>query len=1298
MDRTRPLMEAQEGLWYVQALDPANPILNTGQYVELRGPLDVARFQAAFDAAVAQTPALSLRFGRRDGRPVQWLAAPPVLAHADLSALPDPAAEARARMAADSARARDLADDPLAGFTLYRLGPDHWYWYQRIHHLATDGYAFVMFTNRVGELYTAAANGTPEPPPFAPLEAAFEEDAAWRDNPKRAEDRAFWLAELKDLGGVAGPGPAGARALSGHGYHRHRIDLPAALMARLTARAGAARTPWPEVLTLLSAAYLSRVSGEGARVTGLPYMARLGTKAARVPCMWMNVLPFRWEADEDMALNTLFAEGAARLQRLRRHGRYRSEQMRRDLRRTGIDERLYGPLVNIQPFDVAPRFAGMDTRLHILSAGAVDDLTVTFRGDARSELALEVDTNPGLYTAAETQAHAERLAAFLEAALAADRLADVPTVTPAEHHWLVEGVNATAHPLPDTTLDALIAAQMRATPDAAAVVFGDTTLSYAELDRRTAALAAALRARGAGPGRIVAVALPRSEHLAVALVATLRAGAAFVPLDPENPPARLATLLARTEAVVLLAEAGLNAGGMAPFAPADWPVAGEAPEPAATPGDLAYVLFTSGSTGEPKGVMIEHRAIVNRLLWMRDHYGFGPADRILQKTPTTFDVSVWELFLPYLSGATLVFAAPGAHRDPAAIARAIRGHGITALHFVPSMLSAFLAAPASEGIAVPRVFASGEELTPDHRRHFHARIQGALHNLYGPTEAAVDVSWWEAGVGDTSAPLPIGWPVWNTALLVLDARMRPVPPGVPGELYLGGVQLARGYLGRDDLTAAAFRPDPFHPGARLYATGDLALRRADGAVVYLGRADHQVKIRGMRVELGEIEAEVRATGLVAEAVVLARADAGGPKRLVAYVVPADRGFSEPALTAALALRLPAHMLPAATVALPALPVTANGKLDRRALPAPLLAAPAGTPPRGPVEERIAALYAEVLHLTDPPPREADFFALGGDSLSALTLALRLEEVFSRAPGLGQIFETPGIAALARAMEAAEEARSGLSPLLALRQGEGPPLVLIHPAGGLGWCYRRLARALESRPVWALQSPLMEGGTIPATLAALAADYAARIAALAPEGPVHLAGWSLGGILAQDIAVELAKAGRPAGVVALIDAYPAECWRAEPEPDAAAALRALLAIAGHDPDAHPDLDSRAKVVAFLGQHRTPLGSLPEPVLDAVVRLVTGTNRMMRSHHHRHLAGTLFHIRAGRDHAGRDLTAARWAPHADAVEGMELPLKHAEMLGEAAVAAIAPALEARMRAADQAAASASAAGMDAGSAAM
>ncbi len=495
----------------------------------------------------------------------------------------------------------------------------------------------------------------------------------------------------------------------------------------------------------------------------------------------------------------------------------------------------------------------------------------------------------------------------------------------------------------------------------------------------------------------------------------------------------------------------------------------------------------------------------------------------------------------------------------------------------------------------------------------------------------MDVSWWPASADDTSQPVPIGYPVWNTRLYVLDVQLRAVPDGVPGDLYLGGVQLARGYLGRDDLTAERFIADPHVPGARMYRTGDRARWRRDGAVEYLGRSDHQVKLRGLRIELGEIEAVLRAVPAVDRVAVLLR-DA----MLVAYV--SGTAVDSAALRQHALQHLPDYMVPSAFVRVDHWPVTANGKLDRDALPVPSLQAVTGRAPATDGERVLARLFAQVLGLSAPVDADADFFALGGDSLSAVRLLVEIQQHWAQDPGLGSVFEHPTVAALATRLDMpAVETDHGLGPLITLAQGEAgrAPLFVIHPAGGIAWNYRELANALRpARTVFGLQSPALDpAAPLPHSIDALAAQYAARMVERQPEGPVHLLGWSVGGIVAQAIAVHLQAQGRAVGALVLLDAYPSECWRAEPEPDPVAALRALLAIAGYDPDGHPELDSRERIVNFLRRGDSALGHLPDAVLDGVVRAVTGTNRLIREHHHRYYEGALVHVRAARDHVLR-----------------------------------------------------------------
>ncbi|SCW90779.1 non-ribosomal peptide synthetase [Ancylobacter rudongensis] len=1274
--QAHPLTEAQSGLWYAQRLDPANPLFNTGQSIELTGPLDRAAFEAALAQAVAEADALSLRMIDAAGEPMQAIdpAQRPVLEVIDLSREIDPLAAARAEIARDMATPIDPTRDKLAAERLFVLGPTRHVWQQRIHHLAIDGYGMILLTQRVAELYNARRRGIAPGALLPGLAVAFAEDAAYRGSEKREKDGAYWRALFADAPDVASLAPGNPS--SGPAFHRRAVEIEAEVFARVKAVAERTAIPWPDVVTALAAAYVGRHAGTPEVIVGVPFMARLGSAAARVPSMLMNVLPLRVDVTEGGDLDAYLGAVAKSLTRARRHGRYRSEQLRRDLGRVGGLRRLHGPLINLLPFDETPRFEGLTCRLEVLSTGPVEDITFTFRLHGTDGLRLEVDANPDLYSIESVAAHAARLAHFIAAASAAEGLADIPTATPEEMRRHLFDLNATDHAVPDTTLAALIEAQMAATPQAPALRFAGEDMDYATLERRSRALAERL----AISGDIVAVALPRSLELVVALVAVLRAGLAYLPLDLVQPDARLSRILASARPRLVLAQAEdahRFKGEVQVLAPADWPEAPAGnPLPGPAPEDAAYVIYTSGSTGEPKGVVIEHRAIVNRLEWMRTHYGFSAADRILQKTPATFDVSVWEFFLPLISGACLVVAPPEAHREPLALARIIRDEAITTAHFVPSMLAAFLTEPTAKGLSLARVFCSGEELPADLRDRFRRTLSAELHNLYGPTEAAVDVSYWPAGADDRSRPVPIGFPVWNTRLYVLDAQGRPQPPDVPGHLFLGGVQLARGYLGRDDLTSERFRPDPFRPDERIYATGDLALWRPDGAVVFLGRSDHQVKIRGLRIELGEIEAAAMDSGLVRQVVILAREDRG-TTRLVAYVV-VEAGADPSTLKVAMAARLPDYMVPAAIIALDVLPVNANGKLDRAALPAPDFASAGQRLPATPTERTLAGLFAAELQLGAPVAAEDDFFALGGDSLSAVALLLRVRAAFGHDPGLGALFTQPTVEGFARLLEAQAPAQDlGLAPLITLVEGapDLPPLFVIHPAGGISWCYGRLARALTPRrTVYGLQAPALAPGVPPPeSLEALAAHYVEHIRALYPRGPYHLLGWSVGGILAQAMAVRLAEAGAAVGVLAMLDSYPCDVWRGEPDPGEDGALRALLAIAGHDPDRLPALAlNRASVRAFLRASDSPLGQLPDAALDGVVRVVAGNNRLVRQHFHQRYGGSILHFRAALDHVGRDLSPAQWKPYAAAVEVIEVPSLHAHLTGPEAVQTIAPVL--------------------------
>ena len=581
----------------------------------------------------------------------------------------------------------------------------------------------------------------------------------------------------------------------------------------------------------------------------------------------------------------------------------------------------------------------------------------------------------------------------------------------------------------------------RQAPGAEALRWEGQSLSYAELNRRANQLAHRLRRLGAGPDVLVGVSMERSAELVISLLAVLKAGAAYLPLDSGYPRARLEHMLADAGVPLLLTQRPVLAA--LPPVPGTVLCVDELAESLATePGDdpgvpvdgenLAYVIYTSGSTGTPKGVMNVHAAIRNRLLWMQDAYGLDATDRVLQKTPLSFDVSVWEFFWPLMTGATLVLARPGGHKDGGYLAGLIRAENITTVHFVPSMLQAFLREPGVAGCtALRRVICSGEALPRDLQDRFFTRSQAELHNLYGPTEAAVDVTAWACQRDADPGPVPIGFPIANTQMYVLDRYLEPVPDGVAGELHIGGRNLARGYLSRPGLTAEKFIPDPFGgtPAGRLYKTGDLARRRGDGAIEFLGRLDHQVKLRGFRIELGEIESVLAEHPRVHEAIVITREHTAGDVRLVAYLT-GDEPPGLPELTGYLRERLPEYMVPAAVVTLPAFPLTPSGKADRAALPEPDLGRPElATPfvaPRDDLERLVAALWRELLGV-DQVGAHDNFFELGGHSLLMSELKARLAADLRREVSMVELFQYPTVSSLAGYLS--QPAQTGAQPLL-----------------------------------------------------------------------------------------------------------------------------------------------------------------------------------------------------------------------------------------------------------------------------
>jgi enterobactin synthetase component F len=1306
------MTEAQEGIWFAQRVNPENPVFNTAQYVEIHGDLDVSAFERAVNTTMLEADGLAVRVEERDGSPS--LFAEPGLAAAleivDLRERPDAVAMAMQAMHSDLGITVDLTVGGLVRQTLFRISDAHAFWYQRIHHMVIDGYGTALLTERVCDLYATEQGASTSTQPFRSNEVVDAADRIYRLSENRERDKQFWTNEFVE----AEPARSFAQhaALTSESYVSARIGLSADATRGLSELAERAGSTWPDTLLAIAAAYVQRHTGGDSVTLGVPTMNRLGTPGARVPAMVMNILPVRITVDERLSVAD-FVEGVAkRMRGIRKHSRYRSEQLRRDLHSLGGERRLYGPMVNVLPFDAPPLLPGAVTRLHTLATGPVDDITLTFRSDvSATRIEVDIDANPLLYTDADVELHLRRLSEFVANVVRSETLRDVQTATQSELDRVLHEFNATSHPVPDTTLAASIESAMAAFPDRIALEFGGQELTYRELENATSTLGRMLVDRGVKRGHVIGVSLDRSLEMLVAFVAIMRVGAAYLPVDASHPADRVALMLSVANASLLIVNEGTT---IAPTSMEQlvMPAAVELRDAAQgsralessnapSPSDAAYVLYTSGSTGAPKGVVVEHRAIVNRLEWMRAEYKFTEHDRFLQKTPVTFDVSVWELFLPLMTGACLVIAPPDAHRDPAAIAELLRTETITAVHFVPSMLSAFLEEPSASGVSVARVFCSGEELKAEHRERFYEVVRGELHNLYGPTEAAVDVTYWHASNADTSRPVPIGRPVWNTQMYVLDSLLRPMPEGVAGTLYIAGVQLARGYIGRDDLTAERFVANPFVPGTRMYNTGDLAQWRKDGAIEYLGRIDGQVKLRGQRLEVGEIESVLLASPFVAQVAVILREDKPGDQRLVAYYVPKTNAAEadapkSPDLREVAALKLPDYMIPSAFVALDELPLTSSGKLDRKRLPRVVVEhADHASEITSPLEQHIADAFAHALEIEGSKVGpDSDFFLLGGHSLLAVRAIAFLRDRHQIKVGLGAFFAHPTPRRIAQHLTKQHTAQSGLvhasdfglDAAIQLSHGsEEAPLFCIHPAGGISWGYATLARAIGNRTVYGIQARgIANANAAVASMRQMALDYVAEVKRLRPVGPYHLAGWSVGGIIAQAMAVELQRLGDEVGVVALFDAYPSDHWRNAADPGPGAAIKALMLIAGYDPAELPKLAvSEAEAIAWLRSVNHPLGTLSNSALEGVMRVVGNNNANVRGHTTERFAGTLLHFRASIDPASLQFSPDDWHPYADHVEKVDVPSLHAHMIGSASSLAIANVLKARLAEASAAA---------------
>jgi surfactin family lipopeptide synthetase A len=1047
-----PLSYSQEWIWVLDQIEGSLAYHLPNRF-RIQGTINLAALRAALSEIERRHEILRTTIAVANGEPAQIVHAPGGLPFTlvDLSGLPEPLRKRdEARLTLSALRLPfDLFRGPLIRCCLIRLSEDEHLLHIVLHHIVSDAWSAGLLKSELATLYSVFCEAEPVLPPAPPLQ--YRHFALWqrrRPDEETASQLAYWRRQLADVVPLELP----TDRPRPDQLSRRGGTLGMALSAETATelRAIGKKTGLTLFMVLVSAykVLLFRYTRQKVITIGAPVAERPSAVLDEIIGCFLNTLVLK----TDLGGNPTFTEVMRRVGETcfdaYENADIPFQSLVQDLRPARHLSRM--PFFDVSFIMLntlrkspsrAPRSSGEQelklsrfvfedfmTRRSSEWVTAEMDLAIYCNVLDRGAISIRFEYSTDLFDRGTIERMLHHFVRLLEeATLDPDRPIDAIPILNEKELAQLESWNSTeAHYPPDDLLHELFREQARLTPSAPALVFSSERLTYEEVDRQSNRLAHWLVSRGIKPDSVVGVCMLRSTELVIALLGILKAGAAYLPLDPDDPPERIGFMLRDARSSVLLTQESLRdrlASTQVPLFSAWTELEGLPSDPIdvpLSPDNLAYVIYTSGSTGKPKGVMNSHRGICNRLRWMQDAYRLGPEDGVLQKTPYTFDVSVWELFWPLITGARLVLALPGGHKDPEYLVSTILQESITTIHFVPSMLRAFVDTPGLEGCSsLKRVICSGEALAQDEASKLVERCGAELHNLYGPTEAAVDVTFWPYPRG-WKGPIPIGWPIANTQIHILNDEHIPVPVGVPGELYIGGVNLARGYLGRPDLTAEWFVPNPLGgaAGTCLYRTGDLASRSADGSVQYLGRLDFQVKVRGFRIELGEIEAKLLEHPAVKNCVVVARTE-DGEARLVAYLVLHDgKEVSIEDLRRGLERWLPEYKIPGRYVFLPELPHTSSGKVDRKALPTPESSRPKVAPefvaPRNALECALADIWKEVLHL-DQVGILDNFFALGGHSLSALRMLPLLQAKFGVNVPLRILFENPTVERLTLAL-------------------------------------------------------------------------------------------------------------------------------------------------------------------------------------------------------------------------------------------------------------------------------------------
>jgi amino acid adenylation domain-containing protein len=1239
---TYEMSHAQRRLFFLYWMDRSNVSYNMPALLELEGELDQAALVRVFETILARHDVLRTTYEMHEGHPVQRVhgVQPLQVPVTDVSILPEPEREQALwdEVNAEMQTPFDLAAGPIFRMRVFRLEPKrHWLMLQ-LHHIVGDFWSWQVILREFQTLYAAECQGGGTA--LAPLPVQYADYAAWQN--QRLEQgqleaaQAYWLDALGgELPVLDLPTDYPRSAVVRSEGEQIRLPIDAELAAKLQDLTQQGDATLFLVLLAATGVLLSRLSGQQDLVIGTPEAGRNLLELEGLVGLFINTLPLRLQVEAGQSFLQVLEGVKQRALQAYEHHEYPFDQLvelinpARDLSRTPIFSVMFQVLrdgedrfpevagLQMRPVDLDVTSTKFDLQIDFVERPHAMECLFTYRTDLYKRETVERWMNHLLLLLQE-------ITSAPEAAVESLRLVDAQ-----ERQRLLTEWNQTDAEYPtDLCVHELFEQQALRTPEAVAVATESESLTYRELNERANSLAHYLRKLGVGPEVRVGLCLERSLEMVVAIYGVLKAGGAYVPIDPQHPAKRIAEVVEDAELALVLTQERFQEI-FAPFAlrvltldAAEQPWAAEAtgnPERVNAPEHLMYMMYTSGSTGKPKGVMNEHRALVNLLLWMRDQYALTSQDRMLLKTAYTFDVSVWELFLPLISGATLVVVRPDGHRDLGYLLRLIEEQHITIAVFVPSALQVFLEQEGLQDLTeLKAVLCIGEALSADLQERFFRTFSATeLHNLYGPTEAAVNVTYWNCQRGDERRYVPVGAPIANAKLYVLDQQFEPVPAGVIGELFIGGVPVARGYHNRAELNAERFLPDPFshQAGARMYRTGDWTRRHADGSLEFLGRADDQVKLRGFRMELGDIEAALLRIPGVREAAVLLQKDAGEGV-LVAYTA-VEAGLEATDLRAGLVGQLPEYMLPSRYVFLDRLPMLANDKLDRKTLRGldPGADAQSGletyVPPRTALEREMAQIFERILNVR-PIGVQDDFFAAGGHSLKVLGLIGEVQRVFGVALPLVNVYQRPTVAQLCEWLESANCGQTALSDgVVPIQIGDGSqaPLFLVHGQGGGISSFFLLAKALGAEEtVYGLQAFGYESAAEPLTsIQEMAARYVEEMRRAVPQGPYRLAGWSFGGTVAFEMARCLEQLGERVEWLGLFDAHPMDLPGDLREKQAwtqSDVLRFALVDLGLEPNALEGL-SETEAFTYVVQQLERAGRFPRGLPEHSLRAKLNT---------------------------------------------------------------------------------------------